>query len=234
VVANSKAGRQYIISKGVPPEKVRVIHNGIDPGRIRIREKKEEILEKVDLDPGSLIIGVVASLEKHKDPLTFLSAARIVAEAEPRARFMWVGDGPLRDRAARFARDLGIGEKVVFAGNQDNVADYVNTMDVFVLPSAVVEGCSNSILEAMALGVPVVATDVGGNAELIQPGITGDLVKPRKPKEMAQAVLNLTNDSSLRKKVAQNARAAVMSRFSQGAMVKAYETIYRDLCREHA
>ncbi len=230
VVANSEAGRRYVVSRGIPAAKVRVIYNGVNPARLCHRpEERQAVRRMLGADDGIPVVGMVASLQPAKDYPTFLQAAAEIARQMPATRFLVVGEGPLRPQLEETARQLGLGAKVSFAGNQPRVAPYIAAMDVAVLSSCDHEGCSNFLLEAMALGRPIVATDVGGNRELFRDGQPGLLVPPRSPQVLASAVLSLLRDEGLRGRCAVDAVAIYRRRFSLETMVSAYDALYREL-----
>jgi glycosyltransferase involved in cell wall biosynthesis len=233
VVANSEAGRRYVVSRGVAPPKVRVVYNGLDQGRLCYSEEERRALRaQMGLQEGWPLVGMAASLQPAKDYPTFLGAAALVARQVPTARFLVVGDGPLRPRLEALARGLGLGGRVSFAGRQLRVAPYIAAMDVAVLSSCDHEGCSNFLLEAMALGRPIVATAVGGTPELFQDDQPGLLVPPRSPQALAAAVLSLLGDEGLRRRCAAAGQALWQRRFTARAMVAAYDALYQELWRQ--
>jgi glycosyltransferase involved in cell wall biosynthesis len=233
VVANSEAGRRYVLSRGIPAAKVRVVYNGVDPRRACCSPAEAlAVRRSLGADETTPVVGMVASLTPAKDYPTFLRAAASVSRELPSARFLIVGDGPLRAELEAMALRLGLGGRVVFTGLQLRVAPFIAAMDVAVLSSRDHEGCSNFLLEAMALGRPIVATEVGGNPELFRDGQPGLLVPPRSPGALAGAVLSLLDDDELRGRCAADAQAICRRRFSLEAMVAAYDALYRELWRQ--
>ena len=142
---------------------------------------------------------------------------------------MLVGDGPDLEGVRLFAKQLNLDQRVIFAGRVDNVADYLNAMDLVLLTSKKSEGCSNALIEAMALGKPVIATKVVGNVELIEDGVTGRLVMPQEPRELADVILDLLQDPGKLRALGKAAKSTAVKRFSHRAMVKSYEKIYDGL-----
>ena len=230
VVPNSEAGREYVLSRGISAGKVRVIYNGVSPSRVDVAPgEREAAREALGVPPEGQLAGIVASLQPAKDHETFLQAAVIVRRSLPEARFAIIGDGPLREQLERRSRDLGLDSSVTFAGPMLRVAPYIAAFDVAVLSSCDHEGCSNFLLEAMALGRPLVATDVGGNAELFTPGEAGSIVPARQPQEMAAAVLDVLQDTETASRMSRESRNAFEARFTLGGMVRAYEDLYLEL-----
>ena len=224
VVSNSEAGRDYLRSIGIPGRITRVIYNGIDLDRVRPQRAPDRVRTSIGLGENQTVVGMVARLAPEKDPWTFLEAAERVHRVDPRVRFLLIGDGPL----AGTLRARG-GTGLHFVGYSDSVADWLQIMDIMVLTSSRVEGCSNAILEAMALGRPVIATRVGGNRELIRHGETGLLIEPRDPAALAEAIQRLLGDRTLRLELAARARAQLSERFSQQEMVEQYQILYSQL-----
>ena len=234
VVANSMAGRHFAVARGMPRHKTYVIYNGIDPFRLAAT-KDFHPRERFHIGKNELVVGMIARLEWQKDPLTFIRAAKIVTGDYPDVRFFVVGDGPLNDELRVLSRNTGMAGKIVFAGSHVAVGDYLNIMDVFVLCSRRIEGCSNAVLEALTMGVPVVATDVGGNREIIEEGVTGFLVEPENPIQLAAKITRLLRDKKLHKRMSAEARSCAQRRFSQKTMVTAYEQLYEQaLSRQQA
>lgn len=152
----------------------------------------------------------------------------MIAAVESSARLVMVGDGPLRPTLEARARDLGLNGAVRFLGAVPRAASFLPHFDVFVL-SSVWEGMSNSLLEAMAAGRPVVATRVGGNPEVVVDGETGLLVPPRDPRALADAVLRLLGDPALAGRLGEAARRRVESQFTLEQMVSRMQELYDQL-----
>lgn len=229
VIANSEAGRSFVISRGVASDQTRVIYNGIDPTRFKPVRTAKAVHQELGVPENAFVIGMVARLEALKDPFTFLKAAKRIYDRFPHTWFVLVGDGPLLELLRHQIVELGIHHRFVLTGRRSDIADLMNMMHVVVLTSMQVEGCSNALLEAMALGKAVIATRVGGNLELITHDLNGLLISPQRSQELADAILRLSHDSSLRARLGQHAQSTMKTRFSQSAMVTAYETMYREL-----
>jgi glycosyltransferase involved in cell wall biosynthesis len=229
VVPNSGAGCDILQERGIAAEKIRVIYNGIDPERLIVDEAKMwEHRAQTGVPEGGKVVGILATLSPAKDHATFLRAASMLGENRA-IRFAIIGDGPLRGELERQAEDLGIADRVTFFGFQRKVADYVAACDLLVSSSRDNEGCSNSILEAMALDVPVIATDVGGNGELVQDGKTGYLIPVGNDVALAAAIGRVFNDPARTGRLAAAARQMTETRFSLERMVADYEALYARL-----
>jgi glycosyltransferase involved in cell wall biosynthesis len=179
-----------------------------------------------------LIIGTVGRLTPVKDQRSLLLALAEMRTASPdifrRLRAIIVGDGPLRGSLSALVSELGLDDVAWLAGDRKDVPDLLATMDVFVLPS-LAEGISNTVLEAMASGLPVIATSVGGNVELVTDGYNGGLVPAGDPVTLAGALKTLLEDAPLRQRQGINSRQTVCERFDWNRAVDAYLGVYDEL-----
>jgi glycosyltransferase involved in cell wall biosynthesis len=197
VVANSESVRAELIRQGVPADKTSVIHNGIDLTRVSTgsASNRMDSFARIGLSPPldgkRSYVTIVANMRHEvKDYPMFLRAARCVLEAVPNAAFLLAGEGELMPSLQTLAQELGIGSSTYFLGPCEALADLLSVSDVCVLSSKA-EGFSNSILEYMAAGRPVVATDVGGAREAIIEGVTGYLVPAGDERMMADRIIKL-------------------------------------------
>jgi glycosyltransferase involved in cell wall biosynthesis len=190
IIVNSFAGRDYHVNQGYPARRMVVIHNGIDVNRFvmnlagRQRYRREwRVAEK------EVLIGLVARLDPMKDHMTFLRAAGMLLEQRKDARFVCIGEGPMdyADQLRAAAKELGHHDRIVWAGTYEDMASVYSAVDIATSSSAFGEGFSNVLAEAMACGVPCVATNVGDSAVII--GDIGVLVPPRDPASLAAAWL---------------------------------------------
>jgi glycosyltransferase involved in cell wall biosynthesis/protein-tyrosine-phosphatase len=231
VVAVSRRLASSLDDGGYGPATVVHIPNGVDAARIRSSRPREEVRRALGIDPADSLIGIVGRLSPVKGHALFLRAARRILDEAPRARFVIVGDGPLRAELERTARDLGVAAACVFAGARMDVYDLVGAMDVFVL-SSLHEGAPMALLEAMALGTPVVATAVGGVPEILTQGTTGLLVGGQDANGLATACLELLRDPERARAMATRARGVVADAFSHrrcgAALVGAYHAVTRN------
>jgi glycosyltransferase involved in cell wall biosynthesis len=191
----------------LPRRKVRIIHNGVDPSPSGTASG-QAARSSLGLREDDLVVGIVAALRPEKDHETFLRAAALVASADPRARFLVIGDGARRPALQQLADQLGISDRVVFAGVRDDVGRLLALLDVFVLSSS--SDCfPMALLEAMAAGCPAVCTAVGGVPEMVQDGVTGFTVPPRDPTALADGVIRLLTSEEARRAFGAAARARV-------------------------
>jgi glycosyltransferase involved in cell wall biosynthesis len=220
VVANSRAAAARLVREGVPPRKIVVIPNGLDEGRFRSGEAHRHRARSAVPR-----IVTVAKLRTEKAHEVLIGAAARVAATYPAAVFEFAGDGPREERLRQAARAAGVGGRITFLGHRDDVPALLAEADVFVLPSRS-EASPNSVIEAMAAGVPVVATTVGGIPELIEHGRSGLLVPPDDPAALAAAIVRLLDCEPEARQFAARARADVVARHSFGRMVAAFEGLY--------
>jgi glycosyltransferase involved in cell wall biosynthesis len=225
VAANSEAVRRHLIAhEGVPPGKVVVIRNGLDM-------QYWSGVDHGENDQRDAIVGMVARFREQKDHATFLDSAVEVLKIIPSARFCLVGSGPLEEPVREHARRLGIADRVEFAGalaGQDLRAA-MTRFSVSVLTSKDNEGLPNVVLESMALGQPVVATAVGGTSEVVQDGVTGFLVAPGRPAQVAERIAALLKDPSLARTMGERGRQRIEREFTLDRMVAGFHGMYREL-----
>jgi glycosyltransferase involved in cell wall biosynthesis len=218
--------RPYI--KGDRPRLVTIV-NALDAdGMTTTPETREAVRREFGIPADAPLVVTVGNLRPVKGHTVLLAAARRVLAAEPRARFLIVGVGPLAEHLPREARRLGLDGQVIFAGFRADATPIIAASDVYVLPS-LDEGLPVSLLEAMALGRAVVATRVGGIPEVVLPDRTGILVEPNDPERLAWEVLGLLQTPERRRQLGEAAQAAARQRYGMGSMVTAVEQLYREV-----
>lgn len=218
---------------GIAPARVERICNGVDTLRFTpaATGARQTLAGSPFADASVVVVGTVGRLQAVKDQLTLVRAfelARARGGVGQRLRLIIAGDGPLRGEVEAEIRRAGIGDAVWLAGERTDVPAVMRALDVFVLPSQA-EGISNTILEAMASGLPVVATAVGGNGELVAEGETGSLVPAQDPDRMAEALLCYASDAALRQTQGAAGRRRVEHGFSLDGMVARYTAMYDQL-----
>lgn len=214
----------------VPPARVAQIYNGVDTTRFTPRQgPRPAVGDTVFCGEDKLVIGTVGRMAEVKDPITLVRAFLILLDTIPEARHFLrlaiVGDGPQRGKVLALLDAAGAAPLAWVPGERDDVPRLLQCLDVFALPS-LGEGISNTVLEAMSTGLPIVATAVGGNAELLDDGVSGRLVPPSDPAAMAQALHAYIADPALRCSHGRAARRRVERDFGLEAMVEAYGRVY--------
>ena len=230
-VANGQ--RDYLLQvKGVPPDRLHVIPNGIDAAPFLGGSGREALRREWNIPKDAPVAGILAALRPEKDHKTFLLAARFVIDELAGARFVIVGDGPLREDLAREVAVLDLGGHVVLAGRRNDVAAALAALDVSVLCSTDVETFPLAFLESMAAGLPLVGTRVGGLPEMIEEGRNGYLVRPRDPRGLADALLALLRDSERARRFGEESRRRVASEYSLERMVRGWEDLFDQLLKQ--
>lgn len=235
IVANSNAVRDKLIAEGTSPEKVTVVYNGLDVRRLMSQSiSRAEALKLLglDVDENRRFISIVANMRHEvKDYPMFLRAARQVADAVPEAIFLLAGEGELTESLRALASGLGIQDSIRFLGRCDRVAELLGISEICVLSSKA-EGFSNSILEYMAAGRPVVVTNVGGAGELVTENDTGYLVPSGDYERMAARIVDLLRRPEKAKIMGEKGQQVVKERFSCEAQLMRTESLYRRLLEQ--
>lgn len=217
---------------GVSGPRLRVIRNGIDVARFGFVDKGRA-RSGLGLPPGSPVVGTVARIGWEKGPDLFVRAAAGVTGRYPQALFVVAGDGPALGEVRRLAATCGLGGAIRFLGRRDDIPRVLSALDVFVLPSRS-EGLPLALMEAMASGLPVVATAVGGVPEVIREGINGCLVPAGDCVALADRLQGLIGDPDLRARLGAAARLTAERQFDAGAMVRRVEDLYDEVLRPGA
>jgi glycosyltransferase involved in cell wall biosynthesis/protein-tyrosine-phosphatase len=228
VIAVSRSTADALARRGHKASAIQCIHNGVDTGSLRATRSRDDVRRELHAGPETLLVGTAGRLVSVKAHGDLIRAIPVILRQRPAARFAIVGDGPLDRDLRRLAADLGVDAKVTFAGARDDVHDLIAAMDVFALPS-LSEGIPMALLEAMALGTPVVATSVGGVPEVISHQVNGLLVPARSPRDLAAACLDLGADRERAIAIARRARGTVDQHFSHDANGRAVMNVYRAL-----
>ncbi len=229
IVGNCNAILRELMDEGVPEAKLRLIYNGIEPtGRA---QDKREARATLGLDADALIGVVVANLIPYKGHRDLIDALALAAPKLPPAwQVLCVGaDNDLRPELETLAAAKGLAGNLRFLGQRFDVGRLLEAADFGVLPSRANEGFSNAILESMRAGLPMVVTDVGGNAEAVVDGQTGFVVPPADPPALAEALLRVAEDPALRRKLGEAGRERVTTYFTLDACVAKYRALYDEL-----
>jgi glycosyltransferase involved in cell wall biosynthesis len=246
VMVNSEAIRDQILATSkVPPEKIVVIRNGLitsedEAGGIgrngssapNAAAAREEILGELRLGSEAKLVGMVGRLEYIKGHRYFVEAAATVSRKYPNAHFLLVGDGQLQDEIERQAAGLGIADRLHLLGYRRDASRIVSAFDLSVLTS-LHEGMPNTVLEAMAAGVPVIGTAVGGTKELIVDGETGYLVPPADPEALARRISWALDHEQERAIFAARARQEALTKFGMSRMVAEVEQLYDEMVSDN-
>jgi glycosyltransferase involved in cell wall biosynthesis len=211
------------------PEKYRTIRSAIKIEEFSdvVVDVRQKIIE-LGLQPDMRVVGCVSRMSEQKGPHNFVRMAAEVLKENPNVNFIYIGDGPLKESTAALISELGIRDKVVLAGLRKDVPELLKIFDLFVLLSQW-EGIPRVFPQAMAAGVPIVATNVGGAPELIKDGVNGYLVPFGDYKTPAKIVLNLLKDENLRKNIGKEGRKSIFPRFTMDFMIEEVEKLYLEI-----
>lgn len=230
-IAVSKDIERYLTNRiGISPSRVTQIYNGVDTRRFTTDPVGSGGPLPLEFAKGgSIVIGTVGRIQAVKDQATLLRAFAEMLRRQPdlreKVRLAIVGNGPLLENLRQLAESLGIRAQTWMPGSATNVPEILRTFDLFVLPS-LSEGISNTILEAMASGLPVLATAVGGNVELIEAGCWGDFFQPGDIQSLTNLLAKYVSNPSLRHEQGRTARKIATEKFSLTAMVANYQAVY--------
>ncbi|MBA2621535.1 MAG: glycosyltransferase family 4 protein [Acidobacteria bacterium] len=239
-VAVSNAVRRSLLAQNLlPPERIRLIYNGVNISQFNKSEEnpgeKIALRQRLDLPENSILVGVVGEIATHKGQTDFARAAPEILQRFPDARFLIVG----RDNSAgekhraeleNLIARLDLQNKIRLLGWADDVASIYRALDVFVSVSRI-EPFGLVIVEAMAAGCAVVATETDGGSEIVENGKTGRLVPPENPRALAAAVIEMLSDENLRRDLGANARRAAIEKFSVGRMAAETQKLYKEILK---
>jgi glycosyltransferase involved in cell wall biosynthesis len=232
LVAVSRQVREFYEARGVGRGRWQVIHNGVAEAATRERSRPPA-LQEMGAAPEDPLVAFVGRLVPAKGPGVFLDAVAQAALRLPSLRAMVVGDGPLRGELQERAGRLGLHGRVWFAGLRHDVPELLAGVDALAFASER-EGLSIAMLEAMAAGVPVVATAVGGTPELIESGVSGILVAPGQAAALADGIVSLVGSREQARRIGEAARARVREHFSLRRMLEDYEGVYAGVAAARA
>lgn len=226
VVCVSEGQAAKVVRSGIPRDRLRVVHNSVDPTRFRIRGVAERaVLETLFTSKPDVIIAAVGRLSPEKGFDQLIDATRIIVRAADSIGVVLIGDGPERRKLEARVRESGLESHVVFTGFREDVDRLLPSADILV-QSSHTEGLPNVVLEACAAGIPVVATDVGGTSEIIEDVVNGFLVPPADPAALAGRVINLARSPLLRHEMGQRGRNIVRNRFSFARQAAQYQDLF--------
>ncbi len=227
IVVNSRGVQSFYQQQGIPAEKLRLIHNGVAP----LPESKttsEELLAELELPPGTRLVGAVGRLWQQKRLKDLIWATDLLHVLRDDVHLLVIGDGPQREALVRYARQCQVADHVHFLGMRHDVPRLMAHFDLLWLASSF-EGLPNVVMEAMSAGVPVVASDIPGNRELVVSGETGFLVPLGDRAAYARFAHKILEDPALRAQLGSAARQRIACEFTVEAMVAAHAALYREL-----
>jgi len=231
IIANSGAVKRGLLKIGIRSDQVRVIYNGVDVERFRSATPLR-FRSRFGWPEDTVVIGFAGQFAVNKGVWDFVRAAESILKMEPRSRFLFLGNKDEQNVCVRelsaYLQTRGLADHIVFTGWIDRMEQAYAALDVMVVPSRHEEPAANINIEAMASGIPVVATRTGGTPELIADGVTGILVEPASPARIAESVLRLVRDSQLRSRMGVAGRERVMAMFDVSKNARIIEKILTD------
>lgn len=228
IVTVSEYVRSLFIEKGIKPDKVITIPSGIDIRKFDPAKSGNTFREEIGVNSSVPLIVMVAILRVRKGHYYFVHAAKKVVEEFPDARFLIVGDGPQRTNIEHYIKELGLKDNVLMLGLREDIPRILASADLYVIPS-LSEGMGQSTMEAMAMGVPVIASDVGGLPELVINDQTGILVPPKNIPALAKAIIGLLSDKGRSERLAAQAKQSVVRCYSIERTVEKTLNLYSEL-----
>jgi glycosyltransferase involved in cell wall biosynthesis len=228
VLVNAEAIRENLLQQGYCPANIVVIRNGITLPKAPGKERSALLRRELGIPLSARVVAVFSRLNRMKGVQYFLDAAMVLAGRFPDVHFLVVGDGGSKTELEEHACRLGLGQRIVFTGFRGDVPNLLSEAAISVLPS-LSEGTSNTLLESMAAGIPVVATRVGGNPEVVEDGVSGLLVPPRDSSALAAAMARLLEDPDLALRLGQAGMLRVSQLFSIDGSVHQTEHLYQRL-----
>lgn len=232
IVSVSNETKEWLVNSiKINQDKIICIHNGIDllegAFEVNIINKKQQLgIQKEDR-----VIGTVGRLDRVKDYPTLLYATSEVVKYFPKIKILFIGDGPHRNELENLSTSLGIKENIIFLGERKDVIELLKIMDIFIMTS-LIEGISNTILEAMSCGLPIITTNVGGNSEVVLDGATGFLVPPKRPDLVAEAIMKILNDIPKAHILGAFGRQRITQYFTLSKMIDKYEELYKSRAKK--
>jgi glycosyltransferase involved in cell wall biosynthesis len=229
VMVSERVKERFLADGIVPPRKARVVFNGIQTGDAQCATPadRSEARRLLGAEPGQFVVGCVGRLVELKNHVAVVRAVARLATAYPTLRLVLIGEGPLRDRLVALGSELGIADRLSLLGERPDVRRLLAGLDAFVMPS-LTEGHSIALLEASAAGVPIIATKVGGNPEIVHHESTGLLVPADDGVSIVAALTRLLCDPRLAARLGANARNWALNHVSVPAMADGYERIYAE------
>ncbi|MBI3753107.1 MAG: glycosyltransferase family 4 protein [Deltaproteobacteria bacterium] len=228
VVTTSEYVRQYLISLRIPPEKIIAAPTGVDMRIFNIDAAKDVLKKELNIDDDTNVIGTVAILRFKKGHHILIEAVPEVLKVFPKTVFVFAGDGPQEGNIKNKIKELNLTDKVFLLGLRQDIPDILKSLDIFALPT-LQESLPQSVLQAMAMGKPVIGTKVGGVPEVVEDGTSGILVEPENPHALAEAIIGLLKDKERMKKMGDAGRKIVEEKYSVDAMVERMYNFYESL-----
>ncbi|MBD3291444.1 MAG: glycosyltransferase, partial [Armatimonadia bacterium] len=234
LVRTCEGERQVAVrNRIVPPSRAAVVRTGVDLKRFHPQSEAHRIREDLDLPERHRVVGTVGAIVEQKGHRALVEAAPLVIDEMPHTTFVVVGSGMLREELEARVAELGLGRRFRFLGHRDDVPRLLATFDLFVMPS-LWEGMPYALVEAMAVGVPVVGSDIPGIADIVRPRETGRLAPPGDPAALAETIITALSEDGQSATMAQTAREMVVEEHSRERMLGSLAAVYERLMEDRA
>lgn len=231
MVAVSEDLREFLSSHvGICSDRIIRIYNGVDVPEPQSLQQVVQFRARLGIKPEDFVIGIVGSLYPVKGHAYLFEAFQSIVSVRPNAKLLVVGQGHLEESLKRRVAELGIGRAVYFLGMRNDIPHLLAALDLFVLPS-LSEGLSVALLEAMSVALPVVASGVGGNLEIVENGYTGLLVPPRNPAALVEGILEMMSNPEKTRLFGERGRQRIVGEFTAQHMLSRYEELYEESCQ---
>ncbi|MGB9586737.1 MAG: glycosyltransferase family 4 protein, partial [Armatimonadota bacterium] len=230
IIAVSNGVVNALTAGGVDPQKITCVHSVIEAKRYEKKGSEQKVRAELGLEEDTNVISIISQLIERKGHRFLFQAAPKILEQFPKTVFLVLGEGKAEASLRRLAASLGIEDKVIFTGFRNDVGEILSITTVLAHP-ATMEGFANCVLQAMAAGVPVVVTAVGGMPEAVRDGVNGILIPPRDPNAIADAVMKLLRDPELRCKMGAEGKRIAEGEFNVDTMVEGVLAVYRDVLK---
>jgi glycosyltransferase involved in cell wall biosynthesis len=228
IVTNSSGVKDFYVERGIAADKFTIIPNGIAPAAPAETTSREQLLAELGLSAAARLVGTVGRLWPQKRVSELIWATKLIQDIRAEVHLLIIGDGPQRWRLERFREQVATGDRVHFLGERSDVARILPHLECFWLASGY-EGQSNAIMEAMAAGLPVIATDIPGNRDLVVPEETGYLVRVTDAPAFSRWTNVLLDDPDLRQRLGRAGRERMLREFTLEQMIARHAQLYRDL-----
>jgi glycosyltransferase involved in cell wall biosynthesis len=233
VITVSNRTRGLVVSALVPKRKIIVIQNALRVENYRINRNEQKLRSELGIDADTILVGNIGRLSAEKGQLNFLKAGDIVRRSGTKIMFVLIGTGPDQEELERYVSNNGLNGSTLFAGFRDDMIDIYNSLDL-VVQSSFTEGMPNVVLEASLMGVPVIATDVGGTAEIIENGVSGTLVRPGLINDLAIPMQDFVEHREKYLEMAKQARRNILANFDHRKRVEKLDDLYQGLIAQQS
>lgn len=230
-IAISNGVKEAMMRGGVPEERIDLVFSGVDPRRFESIRDGAAFRKEHGIQEDEIFIGNAAALTDHKGQIYLIEAAPYVLERFPRARFLIMGEGELRPLLQQRIQELNLSGKVILTGHLSNIGEAYAAMDLFVLSSHL-EGLCTALIDALMMGVPVVATRAGGVPDVIWDGECGLLAEPRNPKSLGECINKLLSDKDMQNRFIEKGKARSHELFTAEKMIQGTMHVYEKILRQ--